>query len=103
MNISMPFNYSAITRPVWHIDMPLLVSVLALLSIGLVMVASASFSYAEHNYGNEFFFVKRHLVYLLIAGCAMGFAFLVSPTVWSDYSRLWMLLAIFLLVLVLVV
>ena len=42
--------------------------VLALLSIGLVMVASASFSYAEHNYGNEFFFVKRHLIYLVIAG-----------------------------------
>ncbi len=102
MNITMPFNYSAITRPAWHIDMPLLVSVLALLSIGLVMVASASFSYAEHNYGNEFFFVKRHLVYLVIAGGAMGFTFLMPPTAWSNYSRLWMLLAILLLLLVLV-
>jgi cell division protein FtsW len=102
MNITMPFNYSAITRPAWHIDMPLLVTVLALLSIGLVMVASASFSYAQHNYGNEFFFVKRHMIYLLIAAGAMGFTFLMSPTLWSEYSRLWMLLAIFLLLLVLV-
>ena len=102
MKITMPFNYSAITRPRWHIDVPLLLSVLALLSIGLVMVASASFSYAEHNYGNEFFFVKRHLVYLVIACAGMGFTFLMSPALWSDYSRLWMLLAILLLLLVLV-
>lgn len=102
MNITMPFNYSAITRPAWHVDMPLLVTVLALLSIGLVMVASASFSYAEHNYGNALFFAKRHLIYLLIAACAMGFTFLIPPTIWSEYSRLWMLLAVLLLVLVLV-
>jgi cell division protein FtsW len=102
MNITMPFNYSAITRPAWHIDKPLLVVVLALLSIGLVMVASASFSYAEHNYNNEFFFVKRHLIYLVIAGGAMVFTFLMAPTLWSEYSRLWMLLAILLLIVVLV-
>ena len=102
MNITMPFNYSAITRPVWHIDLPLLISVLALLSIGLIMVASASFSYAEHNYNNEFFFVKRHLIYLVVAGGAMAVAFLMPPTIWSDYSRLWMLLAILLLIVVLV-
>ena len=102
MNITMPFNYSAITRPVWHMDKPLLLMVLALLSIGLVMVASASFSYADHNYNNEFFFLKRHLVYLVIALGTMGFTFLMSPSLWSDYSRLWMLLAVLLLLLVLV-
>ena len=32
----------------------------------------------------------------------MGFTFLMPPTAWSDYSRLWMLLAILLLLLVLV-
>lgn len=102
MNLTMPFDYSSITRPVWHIDKTLLITALALLSIGLVMVASASLSYAEHNYNNEFFFVKRHLISLVIAAGAMAFAFVMPPTLWSEYSRLWMLLAVILLIVVLI-
>ena len=48
------------------IDYPLLLAVLLLASLGLLMVASASMTYAGHNYGDEFFFVKRHLIYLLM-------------------------------------
>jgi len=102
MNITMPFNYSGIAKHAWHIDRPLLLAVLALLSVGLLMVASASFSYAAHNFSDEFYFVKRHALYLVIALGAMMVTFFTPPKLWSDYSRLWMLLAIVLLVIVLI-
>tara|TARA_B110001450_G_scaffold36821_2_gene32656 strand:- start:1776 stop:2954 length:1179 start_codon:yes stop_codon:yes gene_type:complete len=86
----------------YHIDRPLLLSVLALISIGLVMIASASFSFAEHRYGNELYFVKRHLAYLLVGAAAMLAGFFVAPTVWARYGRLWILLSILLLALVLI-
>ena len=102
MNITMPFNYSGIAKHAWHIDRPLLLAVLALLSVGLLMVASASFSYAAHNFSDEFYFVKRHALYLVIALGAMMVTFFTPPKLWSDYTRLWMLLAIVLLVIVLI-
>ena len=102
MNVTLPLNFSGSTRSSWRIDSLLLVSALALMSIGLTMVASASFSYAEHNYNNEFYFVKRHAIYLLVALSAMAVTFFTPPSIWSQYSRLWMLLAILLLFIVLI-
>jgi cell division protein FtsW len=65
-------------------------------------VASASFSFAEHRLGDQLFFFKRHLAYLIIAAGAMGIGFFVSPSVWASYGRLWILLAILLLIIVLI-
>ena len=86
----------------WHLDTRLLLPVLALLSIGLIMVASASLSFAEHRLGDQFFFIKRHMAYLLVSAGAMAVGFFVSPKIWADYGRLWMLLAVLLLIIVLI-
>jgi cell division protein FtsW len=102
MQLSLPLRGFGVSEAPWHVDMRLLLPVLALLSIGLIMVASASFSFAEHRLGDQFFFVKRHLAYLLIGAGAMGVGFFVSPSLWANYGRLWILLSVFLLVIVLV-
>ena len=102
MTLDFPAKYFGITHSEYHIDRPLLLSVLALISIGLVMIASASFSFAEHRYGNELYFVKRHLAYLLVGAAAMLTGFFVPPTVWARYGRLWILLSVLLLALVLI-
>ena len=86
----------------WHLDMPLLLPVLALMSIGFVMISSASFSFGDHRLGDELFFFKRHIVYLVLAVIAMTVTFLIPPGFWSSYSRLWMLCSFVLLVLVLI-
>jgi cell division protein FtsW len=102
MNMTLPLNFSGSERSSWRIDSLLLLAVLALMSLGLTMVASASFSYAEHNFNNELYFVKRHAIYIFIALAAMGVTFFTPPSVWSQYSRLWMLLATLLLIIVLI-
>ena len=73
-----------------------------LLSLGVVMVYSASFVFAEQKFGSPTYFLQRHAVYLL-AGCiALG-----VTSLW-DYHRLarqwkWLLgLAILMLIAVLV-
>ena len=47
-------------------------SALVLLSIGVVMIYSASAIYAFENMGDSGYFIKRHLVYL-VAGAALAF------------------------------
>ena len=102
MQLVLPLKQFTLSQTRWHLDMRLLLPVFALLSIGLIMVASASFSFAEHRLGDQLFFFKRHLAYLIIAAGAMAAGFFVSPSVWANYGRLWILLAIFLLVIVLI-
>lgn len=67
-------------------DRWLLISVIALISVGVVMVASASVSIAAVNYGDSLFFIKRHLFYL-------GLGLMVALLVTSLPSHLWYRLA----------
>ncbi len=56
-------------------DMPLLVALVGLASIGVVMVASSSIAVAESQHIGAFYFLKRHLLFLsiglVLAGVAM--------------------------------
>jgi cell division protein FtsW len=80
----------------------LLILIGALLSLGLVMVYSASFVAAEKRFGSPTFFLERHCIYLL-AGCI---AFAVGAlTDYHQLARKWPWLLVFalgLLVMVLV-
>lgn len=102
MQLTLPLHNLGLGDRAWHLDMRLLLPVLALISIGLIMIASASFSFAEHRLGDQFYFVKRHMAYMLIGSLAMAVGFLVPPHIWARYSRLWMLLSVLLLVVVLI-
>ncbi len=100
MQLTLPFQNIALSD--WRIDMQLLLPVLALLSVGIIMIASASFSFAEHRFGDELFFVKRHLAYLALGAFCLGVGFFVPPSIWENYGRLWIVLSVLLLIAVLI-
>jgi len=86
----------------WHMDFSLLLPVLALMSLGLIMVASASFSFADYKFDSQFMFVKRHIAYLFLGLGAGAAGFFVSPKIWEKYATLWLLIALALLLAVLI-
>ena len=82
-------------------DVNMLLIALALLSIGLIIVTSASIPIGMKHSGNPFHFAIRHVIYI---GLAITAAFIVMqiPMQWWRTSNPWLLLmAIGLLVLVL--
>ncbi len=74
----------------------------SLLSVGLVMVASSSVAFAENNYGDEWFFVKRHMIFILMSLAAAIVMYFIPTKYWRRYSPLLMGLSIFVLILVLI-
>jgi cell division protein FtsW len=86
---------------VWCMDMPLLITTLALLCISWVMVSSASLDYAFQTTGDTFYFCKRHGLYVLIS---LGVGAMVLNIPYSRWQRIdvaFLVLAIALLVIVL--
>lgn len=80
----------------------IVVPVLLILSVGLVMVYSASAVLAFHEYGDSFFYVKRQL---LFAGLGVGAMFLTARTdyrTWQKAAPLGLLVCFGLLLLVLI-
>jgi len=72
-------------------DLPLVIAVGSLLGIGLVMVASASMSLAERDYGGPLYFFWRHLG-AIATGMVGAWVMLRTPT--SLWERAGPLLAI---------
>lgn len=58
MLISLPLTLSKHSNRQWHIDTPLLLPVLMLLSVGFVMISSASFSFGEYRLNDDLFFLN---------------------------------------------
>ncbi len=84
-------------------DATLVLSVLALLCTGIVMVASASIEYAGENYGDIWYFLRHHLIYVSVGiGLALALAW-VPINFWASWGALLLMLgALSLLALVLV-
>jgi len=70
--------------------------VLALLLIGLVMVASASIGISERELGEPFFYFQRQLFFVLIGLAAAVIGVSVPTRVWEQQS-IWLLVGAFLL------
>jgi len=83
-------------------DLIVLVSVLALVVMGIVMVYSASFIIAHNEFGDEKYFLLRHLAALLIGLTVMGFLAGVDYRRWRRWAWPAILAALGALVLVLV-
>jgi cell division protein FtsW len=79
----------------------ILLSVLALLGLGLVMVLSASAVMAERVYGDEYYFFRRQAVYALIGLGAMFAASRVPMRLIYRTVYVWLILAFILLALTL--
>lgn len=85
-----------------RIDKPLLVAFLAALSIGLVMVASASVNFAHEQQADQMYFLKRHLIYLALGVSIAVVAIRVPLSTWYLLSPFLLMGAIALLALVLI-
>ncbi len=91
-----------VSDPRTKLDPWLLGPVVILLAIGLVMVASSSMPYAEDNMnGNEYHFLIRHGIYLLIALTASVCVLQLETRFWQVYGPYLLLLGIVLLIAVL--
>ncbi len=97
---SLPFNQVENTDVALNKMMILLVAIL--LSVGLVIIASASMDYASFNYGDPWYFIKRHLIYLSIALIGAVIVLSVPTRFWRQYGWLLFFVACALLVLVLI-
>lgn len=76
----------------------ILLPVLALLSIGLIMVTSASMSFADDRFGAPLRFMLSHLVYLVVGSAALLVAWSIDSQFWAARSRLWLVLGLALMV-----
>ncbi|MGB2661302.1 MAG: putative lipid II flippase FtsW [Candidatus Omnitrophota bacterium] len=73
-----------------------------LVMIGIVMIYSSSGVYAHGTYGDSLYFVKRHLMYLIIGLAVAVFCMSVPPMGIQEHARKTMLISIVLLFAVLV-
>jgi len=89
-------------KPLQYVDRYLLLAVLALASVGLLMIMSASISYADHKYDDAFFFTKRHLMYLLIGSSAALVVLQIPMRWWYEHAGLIVMAGVLALALVLI-
>lgn len=83
-----------------HLDRPLLSALVALLGIGIIMVASAGVVYGKVRFGDDYYFLKQQLLGLGV-GVALLFIFQkIHYTVWQRFVLPIFLLALVLLILV---
>ncbi|HEY7884435.1 MAG TPA: putative lipid II flippase FtsW [Cellvibrionaceae bacterium] len=83
-------------------DLLLVCMWMALLSVGLVVVASSSIAFTSANYDDSWYFVKRHLVFLLVSSVVVLVMLVIPTGYWRKFAPLLLLIAIMLLILVLV-
>jgi cell division protein FtsW len=83
-------------------DYTLLAVVGALVAMGLVMVYSSSFVDAYQNHGNQFYYLIRQAIGVIIGSVGLLVAWKLDYTIWRRYSIHLMALTLALLVLVLV-
>ena len=81
----------------------LIFCVISLLCIGTVMVASASMPYADRMHENEFHYVIRHAISIVVALIAAIITYRISLNIWFNNTFPLWLITIILLLAVLVV
>ena len=84
-------------------DIPFLMVVLILLSIGLVMLFSASYTYAYYNDGDSLYYIKRQLIFAVLGLVAMFVIAKIDYHALGKFALPLLLLSYVLLVLVLFV
>lgn len=83
-------------------DFIIIFSVILLTSIGIVMVFSASQYSAGIRFGDDFYFLKRQLIWSILGFIVMGFASIFPYKKVQKLSKFILLISIFLLVIVLI-
>lgn len=74
----------------------------ALVTFGVIMVASSSVGFADSVYGDGWYFARRHLIFLCMGLTLCTAVALIPLAVWQKYAWVLLVLAFVLLALVLV-
>lgn len=90
------------TAPIFYCDKYLIFTILTLVILSLVMVASASMAISERIYNEPFHFLYRQAIYMGLGVCLGYFVLQIRIDFWYRLSVPIFLFALFLLVLVLI-
>ena len=86
----------------WNNDMEALIGIMVvLLILGTINVFSSSFIIAEAEFDTPYFFLKRHIINVVIGFIAFGCCFAFDYHIWRRYIPIVLLVTIICLVLVL--
>ena len=91
-----------LTNNLQYIDRSLLIIVLALASLGVVMMGSASIDFSGQKYGDPFFHITRQLIFFVIAIVAAIVTYMIPVKLWYRKGGLCLLASFTLLILVLI-
>ncbi len=80
----------------------LLAAVVALVSLGVVMVLNVSYFHAQERYGDPFIFFRKHLISMAIGAVVMGIASRLRPELLERWSNLLLPICMISLLLVLI-
>ncbi len=86
----------------FNLDNTLMLTVLTLLAVGLVMMASASISIADERMGSPFHYLQRQSILVFIGLVVAAVFFMVSLEHWERFSPLLLVIGFILLILVLI-
>ena len=84
------------------LNQSIILLVAILMSVGVIIIASASIDYSAINHNDPWFFVKRHLVYLFIALVASAVMLSIPTSFWKRYGWVMFFIACVLLLVVLI-
>lgn len=76
------------------IDIWLFSAFFLLILLGIIMIYSSSAYYAEGRFGDNFFFIKRHFMWLFLGVIAMAFAYSFPYQRLAGYTGILILLAL---------
>lgn len=83
-------------------DLMILISTLSLLSIGVIMVYSASAVLAFHDFGDGFYYLKRQLIFAILGIIAMYITMNTDYWAWKKVAKIGLIVSFVLLIIVLI-
>lgn len=84
------------------LDGALLAAILALMTLGIVFVASSSIDFAAATYGDPWYFARKQSIFLLMGIAGGALVFSVPLAIWERYAGVLLLLGLLMLAAVLV-
>ena len=95
---------SSVPKKFWNNDMEAIIGImLVLLILGTINVFSSSFIIAEADFDTPYFFLKRHIINIIIGMVAFALCFRFDYHVWRKYIPFVLLFTVICLVLVLLI
>ncbi len=101
-NIIKPYPSPIITGRGIDLDFPMLAGCLALLGLGLIMIASASTEVAAAQSGSALYYMIRHLIYVVLGLGACIVTMMIPIATWQRLGWLMLIGAFGLLVMVII-